>query len=112
MKIIYITIFFSINIFAANDLKLTEMRYLTNKTNVYNFLFQKHFELKNPDCHRQVFESRSPKIMIAMGCRLFKLRYGPSNLDPAKYMFIGTYECRNDEANSKEVEFTAHCNLK
>lgn len=84
-----------------------EYRDLTDPNEVYTFLFLKHFELRDPNCHRQVHESRSPKTMIAMGCQLFRLEIDKSELDEDKIQFKGHYRC-----NGKIFPFTAHCFLK
>lgn len=84
-----------------------QYRDLTNKLEVYNFLFMKHFELQNPDCHRQVHESRSPKTMIAMGCQLFRLEIDKSTLAIDKIQYKAHYQC-----GENKFPFTAHCYLK
>ena len=84
-----------------------EYRDLTEVNEVYTFLFLKHFELKDPNCHRQVHESRSPRTMIAMGCQLFRLEIEKSSMDQEKVQFKAHYKC-----GEKIFPFTAHCYLK
>ena len=90
----------------ATDNSNVQYRELTDKNEIYRFLFLKQFDLKNPDCHRQVHESRSPKTMIAMGCQLFKLEIDKSTAGQDKIQFKGHYKC-----GENEFPFTAHCFL-
>jgi hypothetical protein len=91
----------------ATDNSNVQYRDLTNKLDVYNYLFIKHFELQNPNCHRQVHESRSPKTMIAMGCELYRLEIDKSSIAIDKIQFTAHYQC-----GENQFPFTAHCYLK
>lgn len=80
---------------------------LTDKMEVFTALFAERNELRDKDCHRQVFESRSPKTMIAMGCSLYQLEIGPLTEGADKRWFRGMYECETGN-----YPFTAFCFLK
>jgi hypothetical protein len=92
---------------SATDNTEVEYRDLIDKNEIYTFLFKKQFSLKNPNCHRQVHESRSPKTMIAMGCKLYRLEIDKSTVGSDKIQFKGHYQC-----GENHFPFTAHCYLK
>jgi hypothetical protein len=109
MKILLISLTLSLfsNVLMASDNSNIEYRNLTDKTEVYTFLFLKQFDLQNPNCHRQVHESRSPKTMIAMGCELFRLEIDKSSEGNDKVQYKAHYRC-----GENVFPFTAHCFLK
>lgn len=80
---------------------------LSDKHAVFKYLFQKHYELLNPDCHRNVFEGRGAKVYVAMGCQIEKLEIQKSQLKETMMQYKATYRC--DDEN---YPFTAHCELK
>ncbi|MBT7609408.1 MAG: hypothetical protein HN576_06615 [Bacteriovoracaceae bacterium] len=107
LKVVMLFIIISINGLYAADNSNIQYQNLTDKTEVYTFLFLKHFELVNPNCHRQVQESRSPKTMIAMGCQLFRLEIDKSSEGSDKIQYKAHYQCGDNI-----FPFTAHCYLK
>ncbi len=80
---------------------------LTDPFQVYKALFAERHELRDKDCHRMVFESRSPRTMIAMGCKLTELEIGPLVEGATHRWFKGTYQCETGD-----YPFTANCYLK
>lgn len=81
--------------------------FLSDKDEVYKALFLERNELEDKDCHRNVHESRSPRTMIAMGCKLVNLEIGPLDTSKSKRYFKATYEC-----DSGNYPFTAFCFIK
>lgn len=93
-------------IFAAKNANI-EYKKIVDKDEVYLFLFSKHKELRDPDCHRSVHTSRSPQTMVAMGCKLYQLEIDKSSLGSDKVEFKAMYQCEESK-----FPFTAHCYLK
>ena len=102
----FLIILFSLSAFGAANSHI-EYREILDKHQVFKFLFQKHKNLLNPDCHRRVFEARASKVYVAMGCKIIKLELDKSPAKETMVQVKATYDC-----GGEEYPFTAHCELK
>jgi len=80
---------------------------ITDRREIFTFLFQEIHELHNKDCHRRVIEARSPRTMIAMGCSLQSLEIYQLSPEYNSILFKGLYQCPEGE-----YPFSAFCRLK
>jgi hypothetical protein len=104
---ILIILFFIVSLQTANAKVIEGSKLLTTDSEIFYYLFEKHFELVNPNCHRKVFEGRSSSTMIAMGCKLYELEVGPLVEGAERRWYKGMYSC-----DSGNFPFTAKCMLK
>lgn len=84
-----------------------EYRDISDKMEVFKFLFKKQHELVNPNCHRKTFDARASKVYVAMGCKIVRIELDKSSQSETMIQVKATYDC-----GGEQYPFTAHCELK